>query len=188
MKWISKWKEDFGMRQWSIGIIAFVDQTNKLEEKKEEKKSLKWTRAPPVGENWRGGDEEVCVSCRRLFIHSFFFLLYLCHVMPLIIRQQHGRSRSSDVALMCLIYCSVVGTIDILRFLFFRKVSVDFHLYLLMSTNICMFNVLLIMIDWLTHRQQCQKGVRYHSTKKTINQQLTSLFVKELLFFLFHTD
>jgi len=104
------------------------------------KQSLKWTHLRSVRiEEVESGSVRVL----QKIVHRLFFFLYLCHVMPyntiFIIRQQHGRSRSADVALMCLILCSVAAT----HSFFLLEVLVDFHLYLLTYIN----NELLIMID-----------------------------------------
>ena len=96
------------------GIIAFLYQnkTNKNEPREKQmslieriKQSLKWTHLRSVRI-----EEVESGSVRVLHKIVLSFTLYLCHVMPLIIRQQHGRSRSSDVALRCLILCSVGAT------------------------------------------------------------------------------
>jgi hypothetical protein len=72
------------------------------------KQSLKWTHLRSVRiEEVESGSVRVLLKIVHRVSLSF---LYLCHVMPFIIRQQHGRSRSSDVALMCLILCSVAAT------------------------------------------------------------------------------
>ena len=67
--------------------------------------------APPVGENWRGGVRKCACLAEDCSTSLLLLFLYLCHVMPFIIRQQHGQSRSADVALMCLILCSVAATL-----------------------------------------------------------------------------
>jgi len=108
--------------------------------------------APPVGENWRGGVRKCACLAEDCSTSLLLLFLYLCHVMPFIIRQQHGQSRSADVALMCLILCSVAATLislclSVCVCVFVIKKfywSWHFHLDLLAKANI----ESMVMIDW----------------------------------------